>query len=79
MTAAGIALIRFSLAKYNAYKKGQAQIYRTQGFDKKTASKKAGKDADTNIPVHHCRSCADKGCGCCAKGIDIRKGTLEEE
>lgn len=32
----------------------------------------ARKDADATIPIHHCRTCAEKGCGCCAKGIDIR-------
>ena len=60
-----------SKARYDTRKRDIARDFRAKGIDAKTANKMAERQADSEIVVWHCRNCAERGIGCCARG-DIR-------
>lgn len=60
-----------SLARFAARRNELARGLRAQGLDTKAANKAAGKAAEEEVAVWHCRNCAEAGCGCCGAG-DIR-------
>lgn len=66
-----------SKARYDKRKREIARELRAKGVDTKTANKQAGKQADEEVVVWHCRNCAEHGTGCCAAG-DIKFNVVGE-
>lgn len=60
-----------SLARFYERKRALAAAFRAQGSDAKAANRLAERQAETEVPVWHCRNCAQSGTGCCRPG-DIR-------
>lgn len=63
---------QLSLSRYRQCKNNIAQQLRNEGMDSKIANKKAEKQADQLVTVHHCNQCALNHVGCCRRGQDIR-------
>lgn len=60
-----------SLARFCVRKRTLTPEFGAKGLDVKSATKLAEKQAEAEMPVWHCRNCAERGIGCCGRG-DIR-------
>ncbi|MCR5056759.1 MAG: hypothetical protein K6B54_07600 [Clostridia bacterium] len=57
-----------SLARFMEKKREIAAALRAGGLDAKAANKEADRAASKEVPVWHCRNCAEHGTGCCGRG-----------
>jgi len=57
-----------SLAKFNCRRRELVSELTRRGHEAKDAFRQADKKASAEIPVWHCRNCAEHGCGCCGSG-----------
>lgn len=66
-----------TIARFRKSKSKIARGLRSAGMDTKTANRIAEKQTVALVPVHHCRICALKHCGCFKDGHDIRFNVVD--